>query len=82
MKKYTVGMVRERLSQALDEAGRGESVLICRGDVEYRLSVEPKRRARKVPKPRVEIVDAAVAGGQWTWDFAGGQARFRARRRS
>jgi antitoxin (DNA-binding transcriptional repressor) of toxin-antitoxin stability system len=82
MKKYTVGMVRERLSQALDEAGRGESVIICRGGVEYRLSVEPKRRAKKAAKPRVEIVDAAVSRGEWSWDFANGQARFRARRRS
>jgi antitoxin (DNA-binding transcriptional repressor) of toxin-antitoxin stability system len=82
MKKYTVGMVRERLSQALDEAGRGESVIICRGGIEYRLSVEPKRRAKKVARPRVEIIDAAVTSGEWTWDVAKGQARFRARRRS
>jgi putative ABC transport system permease protein len=29
----------------------------------------------------IEIVDPAVADGQWTWDWANGQLRFRARRR-
>jgi antitoxin (DNA-binding transcriptional repressor) of toxin-antitoxin stability system len=82
MKKYTVGMVRERLSKALDEAQRGEPVFIQRRGVRYRLSVEPGRRTTKATKPKIEIVDPTVAGGQWTWDRADGQLRFRARRRS
>jgi antitoxin (DNA-binding transcriptional repressor) of toxin-antitoxin stability system len=81
MKKYTVGMVRERLSEALDEAQSGEQVFIQRRGVRYRLSVEPARRGKKTTKPRIEIVDPAVADGQWTWDWANGQLRFRARRR-
>lgn len=81
MAKYTVGLVRERLSEALDEAQRGEPVIIQRRGVEYRLSVEPAKRAKKRAAPKIEILDPAVADGQWTWDASGGQARFRARRR-
>ena len=81
-RKYTVSMVRERLSDALDEAQRGEEVFIQRRDVTYRLSVEPARRAKRTTKPRIEIVDPAVAQGQWTWDWADGRVQFRTRRRS
>ena len=81
MAKYTVGLVRERLSEALDAAQRGEPVIIQRKGVEYRLSVEPARRRPKRATPRVEILDPAVAEGQWTWDASGGGARFTARRR-
>ena len=84
VKKYTVSMVRERLSEALDEAQRGEPVFIQRQGVEYRLTVEPARsRRKKAVAPRIEIVDPALSAGQWTWDStAGGQLKFRSRRRS
>ncbi len=77
-----MGMVRERLSEALDEAQRGEPVFIQRRGVRYRLSVEPSKRATKKRTPKIKIVDPAVAGGQWTWDWADGHMRFRARPRS
>ena len=80
VKKYSVGMVRERLSEALDEAQRGEPVVIRRRGVEYRLSVVPKRR-NKPARPKVELVDPAVADGQWTWDWSDGELAFRARPR-
>ncbi len=81
MKKYTVGMVRERLSEALDQAERGEPVLIVRGSVTYRLSVEQPSTSRKSRSPRIEILDRAVEAGQWTWDWSDGQLQFRARTR-
>jgi hypothetical protein len=81
MKKYTVSLVRERLSDALDQAERGESVLIERRGVTYRLSVEQPRRPRRAASPRIEILDKAVEAGEWTWDWQDGELRFRARRR-
>jgi antitoxin (DNA-binding transcriptional repressor) of toxin-antitoxin stability system len=81
MKKYSVGMVRERLSEALDEAQRGEPVFIQRRGVEYRLSVEPPKRRTKPTRPKIELIDPAVAGGQWTWDWSNGTLTFRARPR-
>jgi antitoxin (DNA-binding transcriptional repressor) of toxin-antitoxin stability system len=82
MKKYTVGLVRERLSEALDEAQRGEPVLIQREHVTYRLSVEPEPvPRRRTPAPKIELLDPALADGQWTWSWSGGPLRYRAARR-
>jgi hypothetical protein len=81
MKKYTVSLVRERLSDALDQADRGEDVFIERRDVTYRLSVEKPRRSRRSAVPRIEILDKAVDAGEWTWDWQDAGLRFRARRR-
>jgi hypothetical protein len=80
-KRYTVSLVRERLADALDQADRGESVLIERRGVTYRLSVEKPRRSRRARLSRIEILDKAVAAGEWTWDWRDGELRFRARRR-
>jgi antitoxin (DNA-binding transcriptional repressor) of toxin-antitoxin stability system len=81
MKKYSVSLVRERLSDALDQAERGESVLIERRGVTYRLSVDTPRRSRRSGTPQIEILDKAVEAGAWTWDWRDGALRFRARRR-
>ena len=81
MKKYTVSMVRERFAQALDEAQRGEAVFIERGDVLYRLSVEQPRKAR-ARKPSIQVLDPAVARGQWTWTWTDGRLAFAGRRRT
>ena len=81
VKKYKVAMVRERFSQALDEAERGEPVFIERNGVTYRLSVE--RSAARKPKtrqPGIEILDPAVADGNWTWAPTNGQWQFTPRR--
>ena len=82
VKKYTVGLVRERLSEALDEAQRGEPVLIQRDQVTYRLSVEPEpaRRLRN-PALKIDLLDPDLADGQWTWSWSGGSLRYRARGR-
>ncbi|PYR89660.1 MAG: hypothetical protein DMF84_23310 [Acidobacteria bacterium] len=81
VKKYTVSLVRERLSDALDQADRGESVLIERRGVTYRLSVDTPRESRRARSAQIEILDKAVEAGEWSWDWQDGQLRFRARRR-
>ena len=77
-KRYTVAHVRERLSDALDEAERGEAVLIERRGVTYELrrAPVPAPRARR-RKPMMEILDPAVAEGQWTWEWSPGRLRFK-----
>jgi antitoxin (DNA-binding transcriptional repressor) of toxin-antitoxin stability system len=77
MKTYKVGMVRERLSQALDEAEGGEPVFIERNGVIYRLSVEKPRKTARPRRPYIEVMDPAVDAGQWTWDWSPGALRFR-----
>ena len=81
MKKYTVGMVRERFAEALDEALGGEPVFIERRGVLYRLSVEtPKSTPARKRAPYIEILDPAVDAGRWTWDWRPGKTTFRGRR--
>ena len=81
MKRYTVGLVRERLAEALDEADRGVPVVIERRGVRYTLTVERPKRKRKTRRPILTVLDDAVAEGQWTWDTtAKGGVRFRGRR--
>jgi hypothetical protein len=83
MKSYTASLVRERLSEALDYADRGEPVFIERKGVRYKLSVDtPKKKKRAVRPSRIQIVDPAVAEGRWTWDWTVTGARFRAPRKS
>jgi hypothetical protein len=72
MKKYGVGVVRERLAEALDYADQGVPVVIERRGVRYRLSVErPARAKRRSRKPYLEILDPTIATGEWSWDWSG-----------
>jgi antitoxin (DNA-binding transcriptional repressor) of toxin-antitoxin stability system len=80
MKKYKVWMVRERLSEALDYARAGEPVFIERKGVTYRLSVEPATKKKAPAKARLEVLDPALTAGDWSWDWSGGELKFRARR--
>jgi hypothetical protein len=79
VRKYKVAMVRQRLSQALDQAERGEPVFIERAGVTYRLSVEPPAGRAKSRPPLIESLDPAVEGGDWTWAWTRGALRFRSR---
>lgn len=77
MKRYTVSQVRERLAEALDQADRGESVVIERKGVRYSLRVDRPPRKPKKHKPMFKVLDPAVAAGQWTWDWEHGTPTFR-----
>lgn len=81
-KAYTVSSVRERLSDALDEAELGVPVFIERRGVRYQLSVAPaasRRPSRR--KPRIEVLDPAVAEGRWTWEWTAEGLQFQARQK-
>ncbi|HWK11541.1 MAG TPA: hypothetical protein VNR64_15870 [Vicinamibacterales bacterium] len=83
MKKYGVGVVRERLAEALDYADRGVPVIIERRGVRYWLSVErPKKASVKTRKPYLEIVDPAIERGEWTWEWSPGELELGPRRRA
>jgi hypothetical protein len=80
MKKYSVSMVRERLSEALDAADRGTPVLIERRGVTYELTVRNAPGRKKKSTPQIEILDRAIAGGNWTWEWKKGDLQLRTRR--
>jgi antitoxin (DNA-binding transcriptional repressor) of toxin-antitoxin stability system len=80
--RYTVARVRERLSDALDEAERGVPVIIERRGTRFQLSVVPSRKRRPIRRaPRIEILDEAVAEGRWSWSWGSEALKFRSRRR-
>jgi antitoxin (DNA-binding transcriptional repressor) of toxin-antitoxin stability system len=81
MKKYSVAMVRERLSEALDSAEQGKPVLIERRGVTYELTVRKPATRRKRTAPQIELADSSLmTSGEWTWDWKDGALKFRARR--
>lgn len=80
MKKYSVSMVRERLSEALDEAERGKPVLIERRGVTYELTVRKAAGRRKKATPQIDILDRAIVDGNWTWEWEQGDLKLRTRR--
>ena len=80
MKRYTVGALRRRLADALDETERGMPVIIERRGVRFRLSVEAPKARRKTRRSLIEIVDPAVLAGRWNWEWTAAGSRFRGRR--
>ncbi|MGH9408501.1 MAG: hypothetical protein ACRD1V_03525 [Vicinamibacterales bacterium] len=82
MKRYGVGVVRERLAEALDYADQGVPVVIERRGVRYRLTVDRvKKPVRMSQTPYIEILDPAVERGDWTWDWAPGRLTYKRRPR-
>lgn len=82
VKRYTVAGFRRRLAQVLDETERGMPVVIERRGVRYRLSVESARPRRRTKRPStIEILDPAVARGQWDWNWTAAGLKFHGRRR-
>jgi antitoxin (DNA-binding transcriptional repressor) of toxin-antitoxin stability system len=80
VKRYTSSQLRSRLSEVLDAAERGESVVVERRGARFRLIADRGSAAIARPKPRrplFEIVDPAVAAGQWTWNWSPRGLRFR-----
>jgi hypothetical protein len=82
MKKYSVAMVRERLSEALDAAEQGTPVFIERRGITYELTVRTSAgRKKKTAKPQIDVVDPSILkSGNWTWDWTDGALEFRSRR--
>ena len=81
MKRYTSSQVRERLSDVLDAAERGEQVVIERRGVRFAIRAEVSAPPARRRRPLVDIVDPAVADGEWTWTWRSRGLTFTPRRR-
>jgi hypothetical protein len=83
MKRYTAAKARQQFSFLLDTAERGESVIIERRGVRFRIRAERqsalKATARRAPV--IEFVDPAVAAGRWSWNWRPEGLRFVAAKR-
>jgi antitoxin (DNA-binding transcriptional repressor) of toxin-antitoxin stability system len=80
MKRYSVAHVRERLADVLNEVEQGTPVAIERRGVRYVLRVERPRRERR-RRSAIDVLDPAVAKGQWQWTLTSDGLRFGGRRR-
>jgi antitoxin (DNA-binding transcriptional repressor) of toxin-antitoxin stability system len=82
VKRYTSSELRSRLAEMLDAAEGGEPVVIERRGTRFVLRAEPVRpRARRWRRPLIEILDPAVADGQWTWGWSSNGLTFNGRSR-
>ena len=81
MKRYTSSQVRERLADVLDAVERGEDVVIERRGVRFAIRTEGQRPPARRRQPLVDIVDPAVAEGEWTWTWRSRGLAFTPRRR-
>lgn len=80
-KRYTVAQVRERLSDALDQAEHGDAVIIERRGVRYQLTLAPAAKPRRGKGvSRIEVLDPSIDAGEWSWSWSGRALTFRARR--
>lgn len=70
MKRYTTAQAKQQFSRLLDAAEQGESVIIERRGVRFRVRTERQAAPKKTSRlPMIEIVDPAVVAGDWTWDW-------------
>jgi hypothetical protein len=77
MKRYTTANAKQKLSILLDAAERGESVIIERRGVRFRVQKDRQASRKRTPgNPVIEIVDPAVAKGQWQWQWRLSGLRF------
>jgi len=77
MKRFTTVTAKRRFSFLLDAAERGEPVIIERRGVRFRLQPERLSALKKTPRrPVIEIVDPAVAKGEWKWEWEPNGLRF------
>ena len=80
MSHMKVAEARARFGEILDEAERGQPVVIERRGVHFRIIAEARATLPPATSP-FEFVDPAVAGGQWTWRPKKGGLAFARRRR-
>ena len=79
MKRYSAAQARQHLAAVLDAAEAGESVVIERAGVRFRVRAEPRRRGRRRPRLTAWL-DPVVEAGDWSWVSAKRGLRFSPRK--
>ena len=81
MRRFTVSEARARFGDVLDEADRGETVIIERRGVQYAVKIHPFPTEKTAPESKYfEWIDPVVMSGQWTWTLTKNGLRFTPRR--
>jgi hypothetical protein len=81
MKHWKVAEARARFGEILDEAEKGNPVVVERRGVRFRLTAEKAGPRSAATKPLFEFVDPALADGQWTWKLGRRGLAFSVRKR-
>ena len=76
MKRYTAAQARQRLARVLDEAERGEPVIIERRGIRFRVQAERKTARSFKGKQLIRVLDPVIESGNWTWDWEPGKLTF------
>jgi prevent-host-death family protein len=82
MQRFSAAAARQRFSEVLDAAEKGEGVVIERRGVQFELVPRKPARGHARSPSLVEWADPAVERGQWTWASAADGLAFTARRRA
>jgi hypothetical protein len=84
VRRYSAAQARQHLADLLNAAEAGQPVVIERRGVRFLLRADSAGSRGKTARPRmtIEIVDPAIAEGEWTWTWGRRGVRFARRRRS
>jgi prevent-host-death family protein len=67
--RLSAAAARQRFSDLLDAAERGENVVIERRGVRFELVSRRPSKGRRRQRSLIEWVDPAVESGQWSWEL-------------
>lgn len=70
MSHYNVAQLRAHLSEALDSAASGETVIVERRGEQFVLQKKPAVKDAATPRPFV-AVDRELMENGWSWDWDG-----------
>ena len=77
--RLSAAAARQRFSDLLDAAERGEDVVIERRGVRFELVSRPSSKGQRRQRSIIEWVDPAVDSGQWSWELGADGLAFAAR---
>ena len=81
MKSMRVAEARARFGELLDEAEQGNTVIVERGGVRFRIVADRPDAGGRSDDPLFEFVDASVLDGAWTWKAGAKGLKFTVRRK-
>lgn len=81
MTVYSVTLARARLADLLDAAERGERVIIERRGVRHAVTLEEPVSRSRARRPRLEVLDADIEAGTWSWAWRADGVVLRSRSR-
>jgi prevent-host-death family protein len=69
MTRLSAAAARQRFSELLDAAERGEDVVIERRGVRFELVSRRPAQSRRRQRSLIEWVDPTLESGQWSWEL-------------